>query len=406
MNNMVAIPDTGTKAEKGSKRYRRIQCCILISGLSVFAQLYLFQPMLSELCAEFGITPATSSLAVSVSTLGMATGLFLLAFVADSFAREKLMGFTLIASSILTVLSALAWSFPALLALCFLKGLVLSGVSAVALSYLAEEVCTSVIGLSMSIYLSGNTIGGMSGRVAAILVSGWTDWRWAAVTLGVVSLALGIVFVKNIPRSQNYIPQKPLVKQKTGRMKRLLRTPFFIGLYVIAGLLMGTFVSVYNYLSFTLESPRFGLPHYLVAMIFMMYTVGVAGSMVTGKLSDKRSPKMLLKSSILLMSSGLILMLFMELWTIIAGLGIMTFAFFSAHTMASRIVSLSAGEAKSSATCLYWLFYYVGSSITGWATGIILSSYGWSVFIIALCSLTVIAWAFSAVVSRKQQNYQ
>lgn len=396
---------TATKAEKNSKRYKLIRNCIFISGLSVFAQLYLFQPMLSNLCTEFGIMPAMSSLAVSVSTLGMATGLFIFAFMADSFSREKLMGFTLIVSSLLTVLSAFAWSFPSLLVLSFLKGIVLSGVSAVALSYLTEEVSTAVIGLSISLYLSGNTIGGMTGRVSAILVSGWTDWRWAAVTLGIVSLLLGVLFVRNIPKSQNYIPQQTNIKQKIGRMKQLLRTPLFIGIYFVGGLLMGSFVSVYNYLSFILESPRFGLPHYLVAMIFMMYITGVAGSIVTGKLSDKHNPGMLLKSSIILMLLGLLLMMIMELWSIIVGLGIMTFSFFSAHTMASRIISLNAGEAKSSATCLYWLFYYSVSSIAGWITGVILDAYGWNIFITVLFGLTVIALILSGIVSKKPYGH-
>ena len=50
---------------------------------------------------------------------------------------------------------------------------------------------------------------------------------------------------------------------------------------------MGAFVSVYNYLSFLLEGPAYRLPHYLVALIFLMYMVGVVGSMVVGHLSDR-----------------------------------------------------------------------------------------------------------------------
>ena len=48
---------------------------MFLSGLSVFAQLYLFQPMLSDLCRSFQVDLPTSSLAVSTSTIGMAAGL-------------------------------------------------------------------------------------------------------------------------------------------------------------------------------------------------------------------------------------------------------------------------------------------------------------------------------------------
>ena len=389
------------KVAKDSKAFRRIRNCIFISGLSVFAQLYLFQPMLSELCTSFHITPVMSSLAVSVSTVGMAVGLFIFAFKADCISREKLMGFTLVVSSLLTIASAFVWSFPMLLIINFLKGMVLSGVSAVALAYLSEEVSASVIGLAISLYLSGNTIGGMMGRVTGTLISGWSDWRYAAFVIGVISLLLGIIFVRKIPSSTNFSPSRVHIKDKLSQMSSFLGKFMFLGMYMIAALVMGAFVSIYNYLSFILESPQFGLPHYIVAMIFMMYTVGVAGSIVTGKLSDKYDPVILLRGAIIFMLVGLLLLLIMQLWTIILGLGVITFAFFSTHTMASRIVAGNAQYAKSSATCLYWLFYYVGSSIMGSLTGIVLSTYGWNPFVWVIVLFVAFAFIISVVSTEK-----
>ena len=206
------------KAEKGSARYRHIRNCMLLSGLSVFAQLYLFQPLLSELCRVFGVTPATSSLAVSFATIGMAIGLFIFAFRADALSRERLMSFALIASSVLTILTAFAWDFVPLLVLTLLKGIALSGVSAVALAYLNEEVSPAAIGVAISLYLSGNTIGGMSGRVTSTLIAGWGDWRWAAGIIGLVTLLIGLQFARRIPHSRNFRPQTVHMKIKLRRM--------------------------------------------------------------------------------------------------------------------------------------------------------------------------------------------
>ena len=44
------------------QRFRMIRNCMFLSGLSVFAQLYLFQPMLSDLCAFFHTDLPGSSL--------------------------------------------------------------------------------------------------------------------------------------------------------------------------------------------------------------------------------------------------------------------------------------------------------------------------------------------------------
>lgn len=383
--------------EHKEKRFRIIRNCMLISGLSVFAQLYLFQPMLSELQASFGVSLATGSLAVSASTIGMATGLFLFAFKADTFKRERLMSLSLILSALLTITSAFMSHFVLLLLLNFLKGIALSGVSAVALAYLSDEIEPGKIGLAISLYLSGNTIGGMTGRVAGSLLAGWGGWQQAVWAIGITSLLLGFLFYWKIPASSQVSQNSISIKEKLQQMKDLLSKRLFIGMYLIAALAMGVFVSVYNYISIQLESPRYGLPHQMIAMIFVMYLTGVAGSIIVGKLSDKHRPERLLRYSLILLGAGLSMLLIPRLWALIAGLGILTFAFFSTHTIASRIVSVNASRSKSSATSIYWLSYYAGSSIIGSLTGIILTLFGWDTFVEILLMLTTLSYLISTL---------
>ena len=383
--------------EHKEKRFRIIRNCMLISGLSVFAQLYLFQPMLSELQASFGVSLATGSLAVSASTIGMATGLFLFAFKADTFKRERLMSLSLILSALLTISSAFMSHFVLLLLLNFLKGIALSGVSAVALAYLSDEIEPGKIGLAISLYLSGNTIGGMTGRVAGSLLAGWGGWQQAVWVIGITSLLLGFLFYWKIPTSSQVSQNSISIREKLQQMRDLLSKRLFIGMYLIAALAMGVFVSVYNYISIQLESPRYGLPHQMIAMIFVMYLTGVAGSIIVGKLSDKHRPERLLRYSLILLGAGLSMLLIPRLWALIAGLGVLTFAFFSTHTIASRIVSVNASRSKSSATSIYWLSYYAGSSIIGSLTGIILTRFGWDTFVEILLMLTTLSYLISSL---------
>ena len=353
--------------------------------------------MLSELQASFGVSLATGSLAVSASTIGMATGLFLFAFKADTFKRERLMSLSLILSALLTITSAFMSHFVLLLLLNFLKGIALSGVSAVALAYLSDEIEPGKIGLAISLYLSGNTIGGMTGRVAGSLLAGWGGWQQAVWAIGITSLLLGYLFYWKIPASSQVSQNSISIKEKLQQMKDLLSKRLFIGMYLIAALAMGVFVSVYNYISIQLESPRYGLPHQMIAMIFVMYLTGVAGSIIVGKLSDKHRPERLLRYSLILLGAGLSMLLIPRLWALIAGLGILTFAFFSTHTIASRIVSVNASRSKSSATSIYWLSYYAGSSIIGSLTGIILTRFGWDTFVEILLMLTTLSYLISSL---------
>ncbi|WP_276876853.1 MFS transporter [Chryseobacterium joostei] len=379
------------KADQGSQRFRFIKLCIFFSGLSVFAQLYLFQPMLPMAAEHFKVSVGDTSLLVSSSTIGIALGLLFFAFKADSYSRKGLMAFSLISSALLTIISTWIPSLSLLIAIGIFKGFVVSGVSAVALAYLTEEVNAAVIGAAISMYLSGNTIGGMSGRILATLIAGEFGWRNAVLVIGIESLILGIIFWKLFPESKFFNPQKTDYHLKMKQMKFFLTNPYMLRLYFIAALVMGVFVSVYNYLTFRLEAAPFSLSHFIIAFIFLMYVFGVFGTMIVGRLSKRFPANNILKASILFMIVGALLLLSENLYILIFGLALFTLSFFASHTMASQMTALYAKRGKSSATSIYWLFYYFGSSILGSGTGYLLHSYSWNVFIAFLIFSIVIA---------------
>ncbi|AZB32560.1 MFS transporter [Chryseobacterium bernardetii] len=391
------------KADQGSQRFRYIKLCIFFSGLSVFAQLYLFQPMLPMAAEHFKVSVGDTSLLVSSSTIGMALGLLFFAFKADSYSRKGLMTFSLISSALLTIISTWIPSLSLLIAIGIFKGFVVSGVSAVALAYLTEEVSAAVIGAAISMYLSGNTIGGMSGRILATILAGEIGWRNAVLVIGIESLILGVIFWKLFPESKFFNPQKTDYHLKVKQMKFFLTNPYMLRLYLIAALVMGVFVSVYNYLTFRLEAKPFSLSHFIIAFIFLMYIFGVFGTMTVGRLSKRIPPNTILKGSILSMLAGALLLLSENLYLLIFGLGLFTFSFFAAHTMASQMTALYARRGKSSATSIYWLFYYFGSSILGTGTGYLLHAYSWNVFI-AFLAISVLAALFLATANRSFQN--
>lgn len=373
--------NSSEKALQGSSRFRHIKLCIFFSGLSVFAQLYLFQPMLPMVAEQFGVSVGDTSLLVSSSTIGMALGLLFFAFKADSYSRKSLIVFSLISSASLTVISTWIPDLTLLIAVGLLKGFVVSGVSAVALAYLTEEVDALAVPAAISMYLSGNTIGGMSGRIMATLFAGEFGWRNAVLLIGIESLILGAVFWKLFPESKFFNPQKTDYHLKVKQMKFFLTNPYMLRLYCTAALLMGVFVSVYNYLTFRLEAKPFSLSHFIIAFIFLMYIFGVFGTMIVGRLSRRFPMNNILKASILTMIIGAALLLSENIYILIFGLGLFTLSFFAAHTMASQMTALYAKRGKSSATSIYWLFYYFGSSILGSGTGYLLHAYSWNVFI-------------------------
>lgn len=383
------------KVDKGSKRFRNIQFTIFLSGLSVFAQLYLFQPLLPTVAKDFGISAGDSSWLVSSSTLGMALGLLFFAFKSDSFSRKKQILFAMVSSSILTIASVWVYSFPLLLIIGTIKGFAIAGVSSVALPYLTEEVELSVIGVAISIYLNGNTIGGMSGRILTTILDGEIGWRNAVMIIGLSSLILAIIFWKYFPQSRFFHPEKTDFALKWREMKSFISDSYMRRLYIVGFLIMGTFVSIYNYLIYKLETPPFSLSHIFMTFIFMIYIFGLLGTTIVGRLSIRFENRTLIMGALVLMTMGVILLASSFLLIVVMGLITLTLAFFASHTMASRMVVLYAKTGKSSASSLYWLFCYLGSTVLGSGTGYLLHASSWNVFVWILAGAIFVCFILS-----------
>jgi len=377
-------------AAPGTLRFRRIRIGVLLIGLTMFAQLYIFQPILSTLREYYNIAHTAASLAVSMGTIGIAIGLFFYVFYADTLARKRLIALSMLVAAVLTLLTPLATNFNILLGINILRGLALSGTSAVTLAYLAEEITPADVGVAISLYISGNTIGGMSGRVLATLLTGWYGWQIMALTIGLACLVMGLIFTKIFPRSHNFRPSNVAPRIRAKRMKIFLSTPYFLMLYFIGFTILGVFVSLYNYMPFLLEGEPYNFPHYIVALIFLMYTVGIFGALLFGKLSDRYPSQLLLELSLLLYIVGIGVLFFHSLPCLLIGLALTTFASFGVHTVASRMVSMKAGIGKSSATCLYWLFYYTGSTVVGYVSGFAFFHYGWYALLLFDLALLVL----------------
>src|SRR5690606_38517489 len=115
-----------------------------------------------------------SALALSVSTGVLAVAMLGAGIVSDRFGRRPLMVMSLLTSALLTLGTALVNDWSTLLVLRTLLGLSLSGVPAVAMTYLVEEVDSRSLGLAMGLYIGGNAVGGMSGRlIAGVVADHW-----------------------------------------------------------------------------------------------------------------------------------------------------------------------------------------------------------------------------------------
>ncbi len=373
MQESSLAPATRTWVQAGTPAYRRISLALFLAGFATFSLLYCVQPVLPELAQHFRLGAAGSSLALSVSTGCLAVAIFIAGALSEGRDKRRLMFASMALAALCNLGAALAPTWGMLLAARTLEGVLLGGVPAVAMAYLSDEIHPRGLGFSMGLYVGGTAFGGMAGRVGMSVLADQFGWRVAMGTLSVLGLLAAVGFVWLLPRSPRTAPTA--TRQALGApyhlraWRRHLQTPGLLPLFLSGFVLMGVFVSLFNYVGFRLAAAPYGLSQTQIGLIFCVYLFGMVASPAAGALADRWGRGPVLVGGVGLMSAGVVLTLAQPLLAAIAGIAVLTFGFFVAHAVASGWVGQLALQSKGHASSLYLLAYYLGSSVLGSAGG-------------------------------------
>ena len=157
---------------------------------------------------------------------------------------------------------------------------------------------------------------------------------------------------------------------------------------------MGSFITIFNYVSFRLVDAPYALSQSAIGLIFLVYIFGIASSSFAGPLIEHFGRNRVLPAGLALMMSGIALTLASPLPLIIFGIVTLAFGFFLSHSIASSTIGLLAHEAKGHASSLYHLIYYLGSSLAGWLGGWFYAAGHWPA--VAAFTLIMLTAAFFA----------
>ena len=102
---------------------RRAQWALFAAGFSTFSLLYCVQPLMPLFTHAFGVSPAQSSLVLSLCTGLLAVAIFFVGLFSQSLPRKRVMALSLVASAVLGTVAAVAPDWHSLLALRALQGL-------------------------------------------------------------------------------------------------------------------------------------------------------------------------------------------------------------------------------------------------------------------------------------------
>ncbi|MFE9457167.1 MFS transporter [Streptomyces californicus] len=376
----TAAPDAATpeRLEPGRPGYRRMSFALFAAGVAAFALLYSTQALLPAVSASFDATAGQASWTVSAATGALALFVLPLSALSERFGRRQMMTASLTVAVLVGLLVPFAPSMGALIALRAVQGAALAGLPASAMAYLAEEVRPKALIAAIGLFVAGNSIGGMSGRILTGWVAQAWGWRAALAAVGLLALACAVAFHFLIPQARNFRPGSLNPKALARTVAGHLADPLLVRLYAIGALFMTVFGAVYTVIGYRLVEEPFSLPQGVIGSIFLVYLVGTVSSAAAGRLVARLGRRGALYLAVSTTAAGLLLSLGDTLAAVLLGLVLITAGFFAGHAVASSSVSRTATTGRAQASALYQSAYYLGSSAGGTLGAIAFHAGGWA----------------------------
>jgi YNFM family putative membrane transporter len=374
----VTVPAPDSRMTPGGPGYRRMSLALFLAGVATFALLYSTQALLPLVSRDFGVTASAASWTVSAATGALALFVLPMSALSERFGRRTLMTASLAVAVTVGLLVPFAPSLGSLIVLRAVQGAALAGLPASATAYLAEEVRPKALVTAIGLFVAGNSVGGMSGRI----ITGWVaqewGWRVAVGTVGVISVACAVAFRLLLPAPRHFTAGslRPRVLARTVRDH--LANPLLRRLYAIGALFMTVFGGVYTVIGYRLTEAPFGLPQGIIGSIFLVYLVGTVSASTAGRLVGRLGRRGALYLAGGTTTAGLLLSLAPSLPLVLLGLVLITAGFFAGHAVASSAVSHTAKEGRAQASALYQSAYYIGSSTGSTLGAVAFHAAGWA----------------------------
>lgn len=367
----------------------RIQMLVFATVGAAFTTIYITQPVLPVIQAEFAVNATYASLTVSAVIFGIALANLPLGMVADRYPIKPIIfvGGTLI--TLCALVCAVTDNLSFLIGARFVQGLFIPCLSTCLVAYLSRTLPPESLNVAMGSYISATVAGGMGSRLLVGLFYPDLSWRYAFLAAAVLVAAATVAACRLLPEDSRDTRDE----LEPEGFRQLISRPALLRIYIVAFCAFFVFSSIFNYIPFYLEAPPLNASTSLITTMYLSYLIGMIIGPFAGKLSNRigNGGTMALGSAVFAASMGITL--FKSLPAIAASLVLVCAGFFAIHASAAGSLNSRLNSGRGRANSLYVLFYYLGGFAGISLSGYAFASFGWP-GLIAL-GLTVLLVPFS-----------
>ncbi|WP_258530915.1 MFS transporter [Paenibacillus taichungensis] len=347
-----------------SRNYLIMTIILCWSGLVVMSSLYVTVPLIPVFAEQFGITLTQASAAGSIFSLGFAMGCLMYGAISDKYGRKKVILIGMITLSFISLILGLVHSFAWIIVLRGIQGAAAATFSPVALAYAVEMYPGNRRVTAIGFISTGFLVAGIVGQIISSLINQQYGWNALFVILAVVYLMTSLVVWSLLPRDEIKRGKDSSIWESLLQIGTVLKQPKLRLSYVVALVLLMSFVSMYSVLGSYLSGPAFGLSAQQILYVRAAGILGMLVSPFAGKLTQRLGVRSVLRLGLTMAVVGLACMGF---FTNLPLLILMSLLFVTGIALSVpslvALVGELGGKLRGIAVSVYTFILFAGTSI-------------------------------------------
>jgi predicted MFS family arabinose efflux permease len=363
-----------------------------LSGFCSFLGFNATMPILPLLQRVFGVTKAEAGLTVSAPAIAVALASPFIGLLAQRHGHRRVIVAALLVLPVPTLLAATAPTLHALVVWRFLQGLAVPGIYAVTMAYLASEWPPDGLGRAMAALVTGNVIGGFTGRfLSGVAADHLGGWRAPFVVLGVLTAIAAVTATRLLPRDGARGAGRAATPERA-RPRDVLGEPRLLATFGVGFMVLFSLTATFTWVTFHLSAPPFSLGTSALSYLFTVYLVGAVITPLSGPWIDRVGSRQAITVALGAAVAGGALTLAPSLPLVVLGLTAISTAAFVAQAASTTYLRTAApARARSAASGLYVSLYYVGGAMGGVVPALAWKAGGWTACVAFIASVQIAA---------------
>ena len=298
-------------------------------------------------------------------------------YILETFSSKLFLRNAVLILGILELCFALSDTYPVLLAIRALQGLLIPAVLTSLMSYISFITPKDRVQQAIGYYIGATILGGFVGRLLSGVLSDYFGWRLFFVLLGIALIAMfGCLSFLSEEVKVDF------VKPKFSQIMDVLKNKTFFNIYMMMFFIFFVFQALLNFIPFQLKTFSSTMGYGKVGMMYAGYIIGFIISIrILWMIRLFKSESKTIIVGIITYVIGLQIFHINNYMVMFGGMFVFCAGFFIIHSVASGLISKLAHEKRAISNGLYLSFYYAGGTVGTFAPGVFYHYLGWHIFL-------------------------